>query len=349
MLQLCSILLLLFWVITVASTMPLQKGMELRYEGELTENFTFANQPPLSFTRRLILVVEVMEVSPTKEAEISQMNFTEVDSDGKVIRHSNVHFGKVSQDGKAVQDRLTLPYLFFTHDRLKEGTTWGGEEILLEGFFPTPLKGRVVYRVLRRTELDGVPCWLILRYLVKPVTLTEDERKFIVPRWTDRFWVDAKTGLVRKLQRRWQYYAPESPRKRIWTPVMEIALKQINNLQEETQRRLRSELERMRLVKETFERDYEHIRKSEEKLKQMEQMVIDTIAALRESPYADFYLPYLERLLESLRFWQEELEAHKLVGKPAPDFELPTVDNTEKVKLSDLRGRVILLNFFSHW
>lgn len=37
-----------------------------------------------------------------------------------------------------------------------------------------------------------------------------------------------------------------------------------------------------------------------------------------------------------------------LVGKPAPNFVLPTVDG-KKIRLSDLKGKVVLLNFFAHW
>lgn len=36
------------------------------------------------------------------------------------------------------------------------------------------------------------------------------------------------------------------------------------------------------------------------------------------------------------------------VGKPAPDFELKTVDGTT-YKLSDLKGKPVMLNFFATW
>lgn len=37
-----------------------------------------------------------------------------------------------------------------------------------------------------------------------------------------------------------------------------------------------------------------------------------------------------------------------LIGKTAPDFTLPTIDG-KKIRLADLKGKVVLLNFFAHW
>jgi len=41
--------------------------------------------------------------------------------------------------------------------------------------------------------------------------------------------------------------------------------------------------------------------------------------------------------------------AKEFVGKPAPDFELPTLDGSPAVKLSNLKGKTVMLDFWATW
>lgn len=43
------------------------------------------------------------------------------------------------------------------------------------------------------------------------------------------------------------------------------------------------------------------------------------------------------------------LETRNLVEQPAPDFYLPTLDPDRPVRLSDYRGKKVLLNFWATW
>jgi peroxiredoxin len=40
---------------------------------------------------------------------------------------------------------------------------------------------------------------------------------------------------------------------------------------------------------------------------------------------------------------------HPLIGAPAPDFELPSSDGKEKVKLSAFKGKLVIVDFWATW
>lgn len=43
------------------------------------------------------------------------------------------------------------------------------------------------------------------------------------------------------------------------------------------------------------------------------------------------------------------LGGHPLLGKPAPEIDLPSIDGGQQVSLASLRGRPVLVNFWATW
>jgi hypothetical protein len=64
--------------------------------------------------------------------------------------------------------------------------------------------------------------------------------------------------------------------------------------------------------------------------------------------FADVAYPYGGTLGELAKENLDELRHSILVGKPAPDIEGEDIDGV-KFKLSDYRGKVVLLDFWGHW
>ena len=50
------------------------------------------------------------------------------------------------------------------------------------------------------------------------------------------------------------------------------------------------------------------------------------------------------------RFGEDpQLVPSPLIGRPAPDVTLPRLDGEGEVRLTDLRGRIVVVNFFASW
>jgi hypothetical protein len=220
-----------------------------------------------------------------------------------------------------------------------------------ERFFGQFLKGRVSYFVVGRSNLDGQTCYVVVRHLNEPAKVVHEGsgNTYIVTQWTDWFWVDAQTGFVHRWKRRSKYVAQDNPNQTVITTTIDMTLKQVETLSPEKLERLRKDLQILRPVQTMLDDLMWNLRVTVEHLERAEKELIRAKEEVQGSPYADIFTLYLENWLRDIRDWRRVEEAKRLEGKPAPDFELPTADGKGKIKLSDLRGKIVLLNFFAHW
>lgn len=327
--------------------MNLKAGLELRYEGTVETRTTYKSEPPSSYSQRLTLIMLVLSNMMETKTEVVQIRAWKAEQ-GDAFRHTHVHIGSVSKDGKF----MPAPYLeelplLFVPMNLRLKRIWGAEEPLVAGIFTDLIRSKVMHYVIGQSEVDGSQCWLLVRHLPKPFKVVHESSgaSYIVSMWTDWFWVDTQTGLVRKWKRRWKYVAADSPDRYVSTQTLEISLKQVKVLDAKTLQQIRADFQLLRDLQSTLEK----LEETREKLEQAEKFIAQVHERLRENPYATFLEPYLNYWNITVQAWKRHMEAKKLVGKSAPDFELPTIDGKGKIKLSDLRGKVILLDFFSHW
>lgn len=352
--SLCTILLLVLLAVGYAQS-PLKRGMELSYGGEAKVQ---------SGERSLSAIVQVtdlvVEVQEGKKITVASLRSFEPKIEGqKILPEAALRFLSIGAEGEesavsmeqiyaevppfpfARQFAQILPAYFLPPQKLEVGKTWTAKERL---FVPLEFEGEVQYAVKGKEKLGDSQCFVVTRVLPKPFPIPQAQDAQIL-KIADTLWADEQTGIVRRIQRE---FVLQIRQGQTLATNLQLELKGIKVLDEQTLTQRLKELEAVKSVQQKLGLSILS-KPNKETLDVAEQAINEFLQKFPSTPYR-IHLETWQRVTQILRQQvQRQQQQGALIGQPAPDFELPTVDKKRKVKLSDLKGKVIVLNFFAHW
>jgi len=351
---------------------PLRKGMVLTYEGEALVRVSGKE------TKGAIKVHEfVKEVDPEGKATVVSLRVFQHPVYGL---DASLRFVFVQPDGKEslpdekrlaaeVPSKLfslhfisALPSYFIPTQRLKAGSSWLTKErlpvylyVAIDSNFNPWVEVEMRNQTLRQEQVRGIKCWVVRRSLTKPVPVHGGDWANQLSERNETLWVDARTGLIHKFEAetilqgqkgkfRHNALKLELRRQQILTgSALERRLKELREI-EFMQRMISRLIVDVQLYELWKTLDEDKIDEAQAIVKVLLNEIRHFNSRFPNSPY----IAYCAEWGRWLVFQDEQLERveefAERVGEPAPDFELTSVDG-EKVQLSKLRGKVVLLNF----
>ncbi len=334
---------------------PLKRGMELSYSGEAK-----VQSGGQSITATAQVTDLVTEVQEGKKCVIASLRVFAPQVEGRNIpQEASLRFLDIGSGGEenpvsleqiiaeippfpfTRQFAQILPVYFLSAQTLEIGKSWTTKERVLA---PTELEGEVQYVVKGKEKIGESQCIVVTRTLPKPLSIPQTKDAQIL-KIADTLWVDERTGVVRKIQRELALQIREG---QTLTTNLQLELKTEKILDEQTLAQRLKELEAIKSVQQKLGLPILS-KPSKETLDSAEQAIGEFLQKFPNS----LYRPYLETWQRVAQILKQQVQRQQqqgaLIGNPAPDFELPTLDGKRKVKLSDLKGKVVVLNFFSHW
>lgn len=356
----CSIRLLcatlLAGLLTIGyAQLPLKRGMELSYSGEAK-----VQSGGQSITANVQVTDLVIEVQEGKKCVIASLRVFAPQVEGRNIPKEAalrlLNIGAAGEEGSVSFEQIVaeippfpftrqfaqiLPVYFLSAQKLEIGKSWVTKERILA---PTEMEGEVQYTVKGKEKVGESQCIVVTRTLPNPLPIPQTKDAQIL-KIADTFWVDERVGIVRKIQRELVLQIREG---QTLTTNLQLELKVEKVLDEQTLAQRLRELETVKSVQKNLGLPILS-KPSKETLNSAEQAIDEFLQKFPNSPYR----PYLETWQRVTQILKQQVQRQQqqgaLIGNPAPDFELPTVSGKQKVKLSDLKGKVVVLNFFAHW
>ncbi len=336
---------------------PLQQRQELRYEGEakveipekslvvgsakvqVLDLVTAAGEGQKSQIASLRVFQFQVQERPAMEAALRFLSITPTGEEEPAPFEQLL--AETPPIGFSGQFPVVLPFYFLPREELKEGNAWTKKERALLALEPT---GEFRYQVVGKEKIGDKECWVVTRTLQQPIVF-DPEQGTQLAKVTDRFWIETATGLVVQAQRQMTL---KVQKEQSLVLTLTLNLRGTQKLDDAAFQQRTQQLEAVKSIHKKVGASV-LAQPTKESLDEAEKAVTEFLQRYKDSPYAPHVATW-QRLIAFVRQQIGKREKQKsLLGQEAPDFELPTVDGRRKVKLSDQRGKVVVLNFFAHW